>query len=86
MLHLFGLIRQVLHKLAVTGAATAGVWTYASFTGRIDWRELEAVVRDATTTMVASYTRLCSASLRLAARGDERDARLLADAPLSTGQ
>lgn len=46
VLHLFGLIGQVLHEPVVTGGATDGVWTYTSFTGSVDGRELEAVVRE----------------------------------------
>ncbi len=83
VLHLFGLIGQVLHEPVVTGGATDGVWTYTSFTGSVDGRELEAVVRerhDPAGRLVHALLFLRPyASLRAAMNAM---GRLFADAPL----
>jgi hypothetical protein len=87
VLHLFGLIGRVLATPAVTDAATQGDWTYTSFTGSVDGREFDAVVRERYddagrllhgTLFLRPYHSLRAA---MAAMG-----RLLADAPLPSAR
>jgi hypothetical protein len=87
VLHLFGLIGQVLHDPVATGGATDGVWTYTSFTGSVDGHELEAVVRERHDDL----GRLVHALLFLRPYGSLRAAmnamgQRLADAPLPSGR
>lgn len=85
--HLFELIARVLETPRVATAATAGTWTYTSFTGNVDARALEAVVCE----RHDDDGRLAHATLFLRPYRVLRGAmdamgRLLADAPLPSAR
>jgi hypothetical protein len=87
VIHLFGLIGRVVTTPVVTDAAAQGAWTYTSFTGGVDGRELEAVVRE----RHDDGGRLVHATLFLRPYHSLRAAmsamgRLLADAPLPSSR
>jgi hypothetical protein len=87
VVHLFNLIGRVLTPPVVTDAGAHGAWTYTSFTGYVDGREFDAVVRE-------SYDdagRLLHATLFLRPYDSLRAAmaavaRLLLDAPLPSSR
>jgi hypothetical protein len=87
VVHLFGLIARVIQTPVVTAAATDGTWTYTSLTGIVGGRGLQGVVCERhdehgvlvhATLFVRPYHVLRAA---MDAMG-----RLLADAPLPSGQ